>query len=295
VKDYLDKIICGDCLDVMRGMPDGCVDLTVTSPPYDNLRTYNGYVFDFEGIADELYRITKDGGVVVWVVNDATVNGSETGTSFRQALYFKDVCGFNLHDTMIWEKPSFTATGSLVSRYAPVFEYMFVLSKGTPKTFNPIKDKPNKHYGVIIDGSIRQKDGSMRPISGRGVKQVARFGQRHNVWHMAPEMSSKNRFHPAQFPEALAQDHIISWSNPGDIVLDPFLGSGTTAVACVKTGRHFIGIDISDEYCEIARRRVAGTTVPAGTTVATILPGVLWDAGETEESWYVGKYVTPMW
>jgi DNA modification methylase len=112
---------------------------------------------------------------------------------------------------------------------------------------------------------------------------------------MAPETSSKNRFHPAQFPEALAQDHIISWSNPGDIVLDPFLGSGTTAVACVKTGRHFIGIDISDEYCEIARRRVAGTTVPAGTTVATILPGVLWDAGETEESWYVGKYVTPMW
>jgi site-specific DNA-methyltransferase (adenine-specific) len=171
VKDYLDKIICGDCLEVMKDIPDGSVDLTVTSPPYDNLRTYNGYVFDFEGIADELYRITKDGGVVVWVVNDATVNGSETGTSFRQALYFRDVCGFNLHDTMIWEKPSFTATGSLVSRYAPVFEYMFVLSKGTPTTFNPIKDKPNKHYGVILYGSIRQRMVRCVRFQGEGLNR----------------------------------------------------------------------------------------------------------------------------
>lgn len=260
MKDYLDRIICGDCLEVMRGMPDGCVDLTVTSPPYDNLRTYNGYVFDFEGIADELYRITKDGGVVVWVVNDATVNGSETGTSFRQALYFKDVCGFNLHDTMIWEKPSFTATGSLVSRYAPVFEYMFVLSKGTPKTFNPIKDKVNKCSGEILRGSIRQRDGSTRPKSGSGRKTIARFGQRHNVWKMSPENSSSNRVHPAQFPESLANDHIVSWSNPGDIVLDPFCGSGTTCKMAKINARRYIGIDISDEYCEIARRRVAEAT-----------------------------------
>jgi len=260
MSDYLDRIICGDCLEVMRGMPDGCVDLTVTSPPYDNLRTYNGYVFDFEGIAKELYRVTKDGGVVVWVVNDATVNGSETGTSFRQALYFKDVCGFNLHDTMIWEKPTFTATGSLVSRYAPVFEYMFVLSKGTPKTFNPIKDKVNKCSGEILRGSIRQRDGSMRPKSGSGRKTIARFGQRHNVWKMSQENSSSNRLHPAQFPESLANDHIVSWSNPGDIVLDPFCGSGTTCKMAKINARRYIGIDISDEYCEIARRRVAEAT-----------------------------------
>lgn len=256
MNDFLDKIICGDCLEVMRGLPDGCVDLTVTSPPYDDLRTYNGYVFDFEGIAKELYRVTKDGGVVVWVVNDATINGSETGTSFRQALYFKDVCGFNLHDTMIWEKPTFTATGSLASRYAPVFEYMFVLSKGKPQTFNPIKDKSNKHHGEIIRGSIRQADGSVRPITGKGTKTIAPFGQRHNVWHIATENSSLKRFHPAPFPESLANDHIISWSNPGDVVLDPFCGSGTTCKMAKVNGRHYIGIDISDEYCEIARSRI---------------------------------------
>lgn len=256
MNDFLDKIICGDCLDVMRGMPNGCVDLTVTSPPYDNLRTYNGYVFDFEGIAKELYRVTKDGGVIVWVVNDAIINGSETGTSFRQALYFKDVCGFNLHDTMIWEKPFFTGKGSLVSRYAPVFEYMFILSKGKPKTFNPIKDKVNKCSGKTLSGTIRMRDGSTKDITGKGIKKVAKFGQRHNVWVMAPEMSSRNRLHPAPFPESLANDHIISWSNPGDVVLDPFCGSGTTCKMAKVNGRQYVGIDISDEYCRIAQARI---------------------------------------
>ena len=240
-------------------MPDGCVDLTVTSPPYDNLRTYNGYVFDFEGIAKELYRVTKDGGVVVWIVNDATINGSETGTSFRQALYFKDVCGFNLHDTMIWAKPGFTAVGTLKTRYASTFEYMFVFSKGCPKTFNPIKDRKNKHAGKKKHGTIRQKDGSVKPVSSIG-KMYEEYGQRFNVWNMAPEQSQSQRCHPAQFPETLAHDHIISWSNPGDVVLDPFCGSGTTCKMAKVNGRHYVGIDISQEYCEIARRRVAEAT-----------------------------------
>lgn len=247
-----DFIECGDCLELMKKLPDECIDLVVTSPPYDNLRTYNGYTFDFENIAKELFRILKKGGVCVWVVSDATINGSETGTSFRQALFFKE-CGFNLHDTMIWEKPGFTATGTLKVRYGSVFEYMFVFSKDKPKTFHPIKDRKNKYAGKKRHGSMRQKDGSFKPISNIG-KEYAEYGQRFNVWHMPP---NKNRTgHPAMYPIQLAKDHIVSWSDEGDVVLDPFIGSGTTAVAAVQTNRHFIGYEISEDYCDIARRRL---------------------------------------
>lgn len=254
--DYIER---GDCLELMKRIPDGSIDLTVTSPPYDNLRTYNGNIdqwcFEkFQGIAKELFRITKDGGVVVWVVADATIKGSETGTSFQQALWFMQ-CGFNLHDTMIWEKPTFTATGSLSVRYASVFEYMFVFSKGRPKTFNPIKDKVNTSAGKKKHGPIRQPDGSTKPQSSIG-KPIAEYGQRHNVWHMAQEMSNKERRHPGQFPVALARDHIISWSNPGDTVLDPFMGSGTTCLAAKKTGRRYIGFELDEKYVEIARERI---------------------------------------
>jgi site-specific DNA-methyltransferase (adenine-specific) len=245
----------GDCLEVMQTIPDKSIDLTVTSPPYDNLRTYNGYTFDFEGIAKQLYRVTKNGGVVVWVVGDATINGSETGTSFRQALYFKDI-GFNLHDTMIWNKGTFTAVGALTSRYAPVFEYMFVLSKGQLKTFNPIKDRQNKTFGRSKTGTFRQENGETKPLSSIG-KPIAEYGQRFNIWDVSAEKSNSNRLHPAMFPESLAHDHIISWSNEGDTVLDCFLGSGTTAIAAKALNRKFIGIEISQEYLSIAKQRLA--------------------------------------
>lgn len=253
------KLWCGDCLDVMKHIPDGYVDVTVTSPPYDNLRTYNGNIerwnFDkFKAIAKELFRITADGGVVVWIVADATIKGSETGTSFRQALWFME-CGFNLHDTMIWEKPTFTATGSLAVRYAPVFEYMFILSKGKPKTFNPIKDKKNTTYGSKKHGTIRQKDGGVRLQQSQG-KKIAEYGQRHNVWHITPEMSNAKRKHPAQFPEQLAKDHIISWSNESDIVFDPFMGSGTTGKMAVLNGRRFVGIEVDEGYFDLAKSRI---------------------------------------
>lgn len=221
----INKIYNENCLDTMSRMPDNFIDLTVTSPPYDNLRDYKGYSFDFEPIANELFRVTKQGGVVVWVVNDATVNGSETGTSFKQALYFKEI-GFNLHDTMIWNKGSFTAVGTLVSRYAPVFEFMFVLSKGKPVSFNPIKDRKNKVTGKI-GGRIRQKDGTMKQMSTDG-KDRAEYGQRFAIWDVPP-CGGNLTGHPAPFPEQLANDHIISWSNDGDLIYDPFMGSGTTA------------------------------------------------------------------
>ena len=242
----LNKIYCGDNITLIKQLDDDSIDLTVTSPPYDNLRTYNGFSWDFEGLAKELYRVTKQGGVVVWIVNDATINGSETGTSFRQALYFME-CGFNLHDTMIWQKPICANAGGINVRYWQSFEYMFVFSKGRINTFNPIKDRKNINGGKIMTGTIRQPDGTTvkNPSCGN---MVSEFGSRINIWECDNKRSST---HPATFPERLILDHIISWSNAGDIVFDPFIGSGTTAKASKKLGRHYIGFEISQEYCNI--------------------------------------------
>lgn len=240
-----------DCLETMARLEDGSIDLTVTSPPYDNLRLYNGYSFDFEAVARELYRITKDGGVVVWVVGDATIDGSETGTSFRQALFFKEI-GFNLHDTMIYQKHNFSNPST--NRYHQIFEFMFVLSKGKPKTFNALKDRPNVEAGKIGSwgkNTSRQVDGTMVE---RKRKVNTEFGMRYNIWRIKTEMKP---LHPAPFPEELARDHVLSWSNPGDIVYDPFMGSGTTAKVAIETDRKYLGSEISSEYWEIAQKRIS--------------------------------------
>lgn len=248
----------GDCLEVLRTLPDNSIDLTVTSPPYDNLRSYNNSLNDWEkekweAIIFELYRITKIGGVVVWIVADATINGSETGTSFRQALHAID-CGFRLHDTMIWNKNGFSAVGALASRYAPVWEYMFIWSKGAPKTFNPIKDRPNKHAGSKMHGTIRVDNDKIRNVSGK--KTIADFGQRFNIWEIYPQRQKGKGVHPAPFPEALVKDHVLSWSNASDLILDPFMGSGTTGAVAVKFDRFFIGIERESTYFEIAKTRI---------------------------------------
>ena len=233
-----------DCLEGLKLLDDNCIDLTVTSPPYDNLRTYNGFSFDFENIAKELYRVTKQGGVVVWVVGDQTINGSESGTSFRQVLYFKEI-GFNLHDTMIYEKNSSTfPSNDNSTRYTQIFEYMFVLTKGKPTTSNLIKDKENKWYG--------SKD-----FSGKLKKTVPKYSPRTNIWRYVTSFDDTNE-HPAPFPQELANDHILSWSNSGDLVLDPFMGSGTTAKMAIVNDRKWIGFEISKEYCEIIEKRISG-------------------------------------
>lgn len=252
----VDNIYNMDCLEGMRQMESESVDLTVTSPPYDNLRTYNGYCFDFENIARELYRVTKQGGVVVWVVGDATIDGDETGTSFRQALYFKE-CGFRLHDTMIFHKeiPTWNQTSM---RYRQHFEYMFVFSKGKPKTFNPIRD-------VKVHNMQPRKCKSNRTGEARYDMYVPKneYTVRGNIWKYAVGSNSatdKIAFeHPAIFPEALVADHIRSWSNEGDIVLDTFMGSGTTAKVARTLGRHYIGFEISAEYCDIICQRLEQT------------------------------------
>ena len=255
-KDNMGMCFKGDCLEVMKDIPDGSVDLTVTSPPYDNLRTYNGNIeqwsFEkFQAIAKELYRVTKQGGVVVWVVGDATIKGSETGTSFRQALWFKD-CGFNLHDTMIYRKINYVPLTH--NRYEQEFEYMFVLSKGKPKTFNPIKI-PCKTAGAKTSGrTFYQTNNQNIPTAGHKNNTVSVCKQKGNVWELSTNAGIKG--HPAQFPEQLANDHIVSWSNEGDIVLDPFMGSGTTAKMAILNKRNYIGFELDTTYCDIANKRI---------------------------------------
>lgn len=252
--DY-NEIYCGDNVELCKQLDDCCIDLTVTSPPYDNLRNYKGYSWDFEGLTRELYRVTKDGGVVVWVVRDAVINGSETGTSFRQALYFKDI-GFNLHDTMIYAKNSYVPLNH--KRYEQAFEYMFVFSKGKPKTFNAIKlecvTKGTKRYR----GNEKQNEQnySMKKVDKHTV--VNDYKVSPNIFYYDVGKNDKTK-HNAPFPEKLAEDHISSWSNEGDVVLDPFMGSGTTAKMAIKNNRKYIGFEISEEYCEIAKRRINDT------------------------------------
>lgn len=264
----INKIYQEDCLTTLSKLSDNSIDLTVTSPPYDDLRTYNnfisgkktefnGYSFDFENIAKELYRTTKNGGVVVWVVGDGTEKGSETGTSFRQALYFKEI-GFNIHDTMIYMKNNFSNPSS--TRYHQIFEYMFVLSKGKPKTFNSIKDRKNVYGGQVGSwgkNTSRQVDGTMVE---RKKKVIGEYGQRYNVWTFKTSKNGQEDEiayeHPAIFPIQLVKDHIITWSNPDDLVYDPFMGSGTTAKAAIVLNRKFLGSEISEEYHKICLKRI---------------------------------------
>lgn len=250
----------GDCLEIMPSIADGIIDLTVTSPPYDNLRTYNDTLVwnreIWQAIIKELYRVTAPGGVVVWVVGDATINGSETGTSFRQALWAME-CGFNLHDTMIYEKGGQGATGSNKC-YLQNFEYMFVLSKGLIKTVNKIKDRKNTRQKIEkINSNKRKANGE---IALPKYRQGEEYGYRFNVWKITNGGSSakdKEAFnHPAIFPEQLANDHIISWSNEGDTVFDPFMGSGTTGKMALANNRQFIGIEKDAEYFNIAKKRI---------------------------------------
>lgn len=262
----MSQLICGDCLSVMRTLPDNSVDLTVTSPPYDNLRQYDGYSFDFENIARELYRITADGGVVVWVVGDATIAGSETGTSFRQALFFKDL-GFNLHDTMIYEKNTSTFPAKRDGvRYTQIFEYMFVLSKGVPKTCNLLCDKQNKWGGVTTWGNHWDRNKEDTLVPGDHKISIPMFSPRNNIWKYSIGKSANSgkggvTEHPAVFPLELAKDHILSWSNEGDVVLDCFMGSGTTGIACKQLHRDFIGIEISEKYFNLAKARIDGAWI----------------------------------
>lgn len=248
----LQKIYNEDCLFTMSKMPNDFVDFIITSPPYDDLRTYNGYKFEFEKIAKELFRILKTGGVLIWVVGDKTEDGSETGTSFKQALYFKEI-GFNLHDTMIYYKNNpMPTTGN---RYHQHFEYMFAFSKNTPKTFNPIKEETK--YKGLANMKNRGENGNL------DYKKVERTSEKKlgNVffYSIGGGISTKDKIayqHPAIFPEQLVYDQIITWTNEFDLVYDPFMGSGTTAKVAILSNRQWIGSEISKEYVVLAEQRL---------------------------------------
>ena len=261
IDNFIGQITNGDSVVVLSTIKSNSVDLVVTSPPYDELRDYNNdSVWDFNSfkkIARQLYRVVKDGGVVVWVVGDSVVKGNKSLSSFKQALYFQQI-GFNMFDVIIYEKAGTAPPHK--NRYFNAFEYMFVLSKGNPKTINLLEDKPNKWANHSTFGNVtrREQDGSLTP---KGRKVVKPFGVRTNIWRYnnGKGFSTKDKIayeHPAIFPEKLVQDHIISWSNEGDIVLDPFCGSGTVAKVAGLLNRNWVGIEISSEYCKIANERL---------------------------------------
>lgn len=260
----LNNIYCLDNIVGIGQLDSETIDLTVTSPPYDNLRDYNGFSWNFEELSKELFRVTKQGGVLVWVVGDSTSKFSESLTSFKQAIYFTDVCGFNLLDTMIYKKKSYAPAYPTLRRYAGVFEYMFVFSKGRPKTFNSLKELKSTNPSTLerkkysLQTSMRQKDGSK--VIKKVIDNGSDYKDKTNIWEYIPSGNYANdKFsikHPAPFPEKLAEDHILTWSNEGDLVFDPFSGSGTTAKMAKLNNRKYIGFDISQEYVDIASKRV---------------------------------------
>ena len=259
---HLDSVICGDNAAVMATFPDACIDLVVTSPPYDNLRKYGGHSWDFPAVARELTRILKPGGVIVWVVGDATVDGGETLTSMKQAIHFREVCGLNVYDTMIYEKAGAGATGNN-SAYLGCYEFMFVLSKGRPASVNLLYDRPNAEWDKTGKYATkpRRRDHNGKP-SDRQRKPSEPMGRRYNIWRYSGAevrwAKTKGAFdHPAMFPDSLARDHILTWSNPGDVVLDPFAGSGTTLKMAKEHGRRYIGIEVNPDYVAICEKRVA--------------------------------------
>ena len=257
----LDQIICGDNVAVLSTLPAECIDLVVTSPPYDDLRTYGGHSWDFEAVARELTRVLKPGGVIVWVVADKTEDGSESGNSMRQALHMKDVCGLRLHDTMIYEKEN--PVPLTHNRYEQAWEYCFVLSKGVPRAWNPLKERCTFGGNVIrkTPGRADLDDShSMRRREQAPVVKAEKI--RTNIWRykVGTNCTTQDAVafeHPAVMPEALASDHIASWSNPGDVVLDPFSGSGTTCKVAKALNRHWLGIEINPAYVEICHKRLA--------------------------------------
>lgn len=250
----LNNFYVSDSVQWMKeNLPSNFIDLTITSPPYNSLRKYEGFKFDYQEMIKELYRVTKEGGIVVWIVADQTINGSETGTSFRQALFAKDV-GFNLHDTMIWRKPNPTPKDPKCLRYYDAFEYMFIFSKGKPKTCNYIKEKTKNSGKKFGSAPMKRADGSARIDRTLKLKdsKVKEYKIKSNVWDFPIGSGvSKDKIafkHPAIFPEQLVKDHILTWSDEGDIIFDPMCGSGTTCKMAFLNNRKFIGVDVSEKY-----------------------------------------------
>lgn len=280
--NFLNRITQGDCSTVLDELDSDSVDLVVTSPPYDNLRTYKGYHFPFETIVDKLFRVIKPGGIVVWVVSDATINGTETGSSFKHALYFKEA-GFNIHDTMIFRKRN-PIPQIYRKRYNNEFEFMFVFSKGVVAVHNPIL-VDCLHAGLELNGTTYKNYSKHEQRRGKLANPVKDKKIKGNIWEYVVGKNAEDqeaKGHPAPFPCELARDHILSWSNAGQVVLDPMCGSGTTCKVAKQLNRQFIGFDISEEYCKIAQQRVDSVqSIQQALTIAFHLDLAARDPGLT--------------
>lgn len=283
--NIIGKIHNESCLDTLGRTKDETVDSIITSPPYDDLRTYKGYSFPFESIAKELTRVLKPGGVIVWVVGDATIKNSETLSSFKQAMFFVEQCGLCLYDTMIYQKTGTPFPSRC--RYNQTFEYMFVFTKGKPKTFRPLLKKNVTAGAVRHSRKFRQADGTMK--AGFNGKAVSEYGIENNIWKIRNGMykSTKDKVafgHPAIFPEELVEKHILTWTNPGDVVYDPFMGSGTTAKMSIIHGRKWFGSELSNDYCEIAKVRLATVAEATDYPIQYKNNGFILPNGTEEES-----------
>ncbi len=242
----------------MKGIPDGVVNLVVTSPPYDNLRNYNSYKFDFQGIVEQLYRIIHNNGIIVWVVGDKINNGNKSLTSFRQAIYFQDI-GFKVHDIMIYKKKNTPFMRR--NAYTNCYELMIVLSKKGPKVFNPLQTRTVRNG---VEKSVFNKGPDAKNIKRKVVLKKKKT--KINIWTYAVGYGGSTRDkiafqHPAIFPENLARDHILSWTNENDLVFDPMCGSGTTCKMAKLLNRKYIGCDISEDYCTLAKARIKNTVI----------------------------------
>ncbi len=253
IKIKTNEIYNCDCIELMKSMDENYVDLTITSPPYDDLRNYKGYHFEFGEVAKSLYRITKKGGIVVWVIGDKIIKGNRTLTSFKHAIFFQE-CGFNVHDIMIYRKKNTPFMRS--NAYTNCYEFMFIFSKDKPNTFNPLTEKTVRQGLEMV---VHNKGADA--VNKKVLKELKPNKTKTNIWDYAVGLGGstidKEAFkHPAIFPEKLAEDHILSWSNEGDIVFDPMCGSGTTLKMAKKLKRLFIGCDISSEYVDISKKRL---------------------------------------
>lgn len=254
-EDYLDKIIVGDCQNIIEDMASNVIHLTCTSPPYYNAKdysewqSYEEYLEFLESVFSQIYRVTKNGRMCVVNVSPVIVTRkSRAHESKRLAIPFHffslmERIGWKYIDDIVWEKPE----GASLNRNGGFFQHR-----------KPVAYKPNlvtetifvfqKPADFLIDKIVRSYPEDI-------VKESLVNGpyERSNVWKFNPVTKSK---HLAPYPEILSDNIIKYYSFVGDTVIDPFMGSGTTAVSCIKLKRRYIGMEIHQEYVDIAQKRI---------------------------------------
>lgn len=259
------RLLTGDACEILPTIRESSVDLTVFSPPYDGLRDYKGKPsFDMAVLGREILRVTKEGGVCCMVIQDATKNGAKSLTSFRTACLFADL-GWRLFECCIYSRAGVPGAW-WTKRFRVDHEYIFIFTRGDglPRRFDKTSLMvESKYAGITAGGTKRTTKGDFVAIKKTVISPLKCRG---TIWHYAASNTERNKTkseHPATYPDSLARDIISCFSKEGDLVLDPMMGSGTTGIASVNMGRRFLGIEISVQYMEIAKRRFRAECVQA--------------------------------